>query len=275
MKTGIIILARMNSSRLPGKVLLKLCGKTVLEHVVGRLQKITGVDEIIVATTLNPKDAAIESLCGRIGVSCFRGNEENVLLRCIEATEEHKLDVVVRLGADSPLIDREVIADMLQVYEELRNRGFEPEYLSNTMDRSYPLGLDAEIFKKETFLRIDDETKKLLSEERKLNEINVIPYLHQHKELFQVVSYKKDFDYSAHRWTLDTPEDFELIRRIYEGLFPTNPDFFMQDVLDLLEQNPDWSLINSKVPPRSGFWTEKEQEKLHKRLNATKTEQGR
>jgi spore coat polysaccharide biosynthesis protein SpsF len=176
------------------------------------------------------------------------------------------MDVVVRLGADSPLIDWEVINDMLQTYKNLFKKGIDVEYLSNTLDRSYPLGLDAEIFKKETFLRIDEETKVLSSKERVLNEINVIPYLHQHKDRFNVFSYKKDFDYSHLRWTLDTPEDFELIKRIYESLYHFKPVFLMRDVLALLEKNPEWSLVNAKIVPKSGFWTQKEQDKLKRRL---------
>ncbi len=274
MKTGIILLARLGSTRLPGKVLLEICGKKVLEHVIRRLEGIPLVDEIIVATTLNQRDNAIEAFCGKLGISCFRGEEENVLSRCIEAVKAYNLDLIVRLGSDSPLIDREVISEMLREYEELVKKGVDIEYLSNTLDRSYPVGLDAEIFKRETFLRIDSETRDLPPEERRLNEINVIPYLHQHLEKFRVFSHQKEFDYSDHRWTLDTPEDFELIKRIYEKLYPQNPGFLMNDVLELLADHPDWPLINSGVVPRSGFWTEKEKAKLQKRLNSTEKGQG-
>lgn len=267
MKTGIILLARMSSSRLPGKVLLKVCGKTILEHVIRRLENVSPASEIIVATTRNKKDGSVEALCKSIGVSCFRGDEDNVLQRCIDAVQAFDLDHVIRLGADSPLIDCEVISDMLHVYFRLLEEGKDVEYMSNTMDRSFPLGLDAEIFKQETFLRIDKETRNLPRDERISNEINVIPYLHQNKERFSVVSYKKDFDYSHLRWTLDTPEDLELITRIYESLYPVNPRFLLKDILELLRKNPDWSLLNSGIVPRSGFWTEKEQDKLRKRLD--------
>ena len=267
MKTGIILLARIGSSRLPGKVMLDLCGKPVLEQIICRLKKIKLAEELVVATTVNTKDNAIVSLCEHLGVSYYRGSEENVLDRCIQAAEAYDLDVIVRLGADTPFIDWEIIEDMLRLFFFEYENGNHLEYLSNNLKRSFPLGLDADVMTRNAFVRIDLETKSCSPEERKSNEINVIPYLHQNLNKFCTLSYHKDYDYSHLRWTLDTPEDFILIKKIYESLYPENPDFLMRDILDLLQKYPEWSQINSKIVPKSGYWTESERSKLSNRMN--------
>lgn len=264
-RIGAIVVARMGSSRLPEKVLKTICGKTVLEHVIERLGRVDRIEQIVVATTRNPLDDAIADLCRQRGLTCFRGDEENVLERTIEAVMEHKLDIVIRMGADSPLLDWQVIDEMLSKYLQKCDSGNRLEYLSNTLDRSYPIGLDAEIFAAETFERIDRETRDLPAEQRRLNEINVVPYLHQNLDLFRTYSFTKDFDFSDLRWTLDTPEDFDLITRVYEAVYPRKQDFLMGDVLELMKENPDWIRINSDVVPVSGYWTAIEQQKFSER----------
>lgn len=266
MKTGIILLARLGSTRLPGKVLLSLCGRPVLEHIILRLRRVRRSEKIIVATTQNGMDDIIEQVCRKLGVSCFRGSEDNVLDRCVQTSETFDLDVIVRLGADNPFVDREIIDDMLHIFQTAWNNGKRPDYMSNSMDRSFPLGLDCEIFHRDTFRRLAEETKCLPLEERRLNENNVSPFIHQNPERFRIISFKKDFDYSHLRWTLDTPEDFDLITRVYDALYPVKPDFLMEDILDLLSKFPQWSEINAQVKPVTGYWTGIEQAKLHRRF---------
>lgn len=265
MKTGIILLARMGSTRLPGKVMHDLCGKPVLEHVIDRLKKVDA-DPLVVATTTKDKDDVIAEFCKCKNTAVFRGSEDNVLDRCIKAAQDFDLDVFVRVGADTPFIDWEIVNSMLNLFFAEYDKENHLEYLSNCMQRSFPLGLDAEIMTKDVLLRVDSETRSLPREQRKLNEINVIPHIHQNLNKFKTLSYHKDFDYSHLRWTLDTPEDYELVKKVYEALYPENPDFLMEDILALLEKNPEWSRINSKVVPRSGYWTETEKERLKKRL---------
>jgi len=267
---GIILLARMSSTRLPGKVLLPVCGKTILEHITNRLGKVKPCDRLIIATTTNPADDAIESLCRGMNTACFRGSENNVLARCIKASEAYGLDYIIRIGADTPFIDWNVINDMLDIFFSDKYEGTGLEYMSNNIDRSFPLGLDAEIFAKNTFCRIDAETRKLSPEERVLNEINVVPYLHQNLDKFKHVVYTKDFDHSHLRWTLDTPEDYELVKRVYEAIYPKNHDFLMDDILQLIKDNPDLATVNSHIRPRSGYWTAQETEKLKKRIGEGK-----
>lgn len=265
MKIATIILARMGSSRLPGKIMMDLAGKPVLEHIVRRMQTLGERAPVIVATTDAPQDDVVEELCAKIGCGCFRGSEDNVLQRCIDACAAFDLDACIRIGGDSPLIDPEIIGNMLDMFLAEAAGGNPPEYVSNNMDRSYPLGLDAEIFLAQTFRKIDEGSKNAASYDRKLTEENVVTYLHAHPELFEQRSFFEDFDYSAHRWTLDTPEDFELIRRIYDALYPVKPLFGMRDALNVLEEHPEWSAINAKVVPVTGFWTEAEREKFRRR----------
>lgn len=265
MKIGIIILARMGSTRLPGKVLMTLAGKPVLEHMIHRLSKVDA-GPTIVATSVHHNNDPIEKLCRRLDVPCFRGSEENVLERSIQASQAFGLDAHVRLGGDSPLLDWEVINRMLALFRNEAEEGRPLDYISNSLARSFPLGVDAEIITTNTLMRIDRETQNLSAEERLLNEANVVPYLHENLHRFTVYSYEEPYDYSYLRWTLDTPEDFALIEAIYLALYPKNPDFRMPDILAFLEENPSLKKINAKIVPRTGYWTPGEREKLQRRF---------
>lgn len=266
MKTGFVLLARMGSSRLPGKVLKDVCGKPMLEHILERLQKVRINGNLVLATSVNPMDDVLQEFCEKRNVSVFRGSENNVLDRCIKAAEAYQLDVIIRMGADTPFADREVIQDMLDTFLKEHEKGNRLDYLSNAMERSYPLGIDADVMTLECFRKIERFISTMPREARELNEINVVPVVHQNPDKFKLYAYKKDFDYSHLRWTLDTPEDLDLTRRVYEALYPKTPDFLMRDILKLLEIHPDWSQINAKIIPRSGYWTPTEKEKLNKKL---------
>jgi len=262
---GILLLARFGSTRLPGKVLREICGKTVVEHVIDRLQKVRGINHLILATTTNPADDRVADLGEKLGVNVFRGDEENVLARCVGACEAYNLNTTIRLGADCPFADWELLSDMLELWNENQAAGAPLDYLSNTIERTFPIGLDADILSYDTYLRIDKETRVLSSEQRILNEINVIPWVQQNPDRFNIRSVTGDHDLGDLRWTLDTPEDFELIEKIYSALYPGNPGFLMTDILELLESHPEWSSINAQVVPRSGHWTKKNQARLSRR----------
>jgi len=265
MKIGIILLGRMGSTRLPGKVMLELCGKPVLEHIIDRLSKVNA-KPLIVATSTKKQDDLIIELCQRKNIAFFRGSENNVLDRCIKAAKAYKLDAFVRLGADNPFVDWEIINRLLYIFLKEYNNGNHIEYLSNCMQRSFPLGLDVEIMTKDVLLKVEKKIRPLPDDQRKLNEINVIPYIHQNCDQFNTFSYHEDFDHSHLRWTLDTPEDFELIKKVYIELYYKNSEFLMKDILALFEKNPELSHINAEVIPKSGFWTKTEKQKLTKRI---------
>ncbi len=241
MKTVAIIQARMGSTRLPGKVLKDLCGQSVLAHVVNRVGASALVDEIVVATTDDPIDDAIVRAASDLGVAVFRGSESDVLARYFGAAQQHQADVVIRVTSDCPLFDSSVLEKMLSVFFKSQNQSISLDYLSNTLARAYPRGLDAEIF---TFEALQQAYKNAhASYERE----HVTPYLYQHPELFHLQNFGCDQDHSAHRWTLDTEEDWMLISKIYGHLYSDGQIFSTEQVLGLLGQYPEFVLLNADV----------------------------
>jgi spore coat polysaccharide biosynthesis protein SpsF len=245
MKLVAIIQARMGSTRLPGKVMLRLKGKTVLEHVITRVRACTMLDEVVVATTTCGRDDIIVKEAERCGVGWYRGSEEDVLARYYECAVRFKADVIVRITSDCPLFDPELLGAMLNRFLDLKNRGNHVDYLSNTVTRTYPRGLDVEIFAIEALKRAHREAGK--SPERE----HVTPYIWENPDLFAISVYTSDINLSHHRWTLDTTEDLEVIRNIYDGLYRENGIFTTSDIIAFLQENPCISSINSKIKQKS------------------------
>ncbi|BFN05018.1 cytidylyltransferase domain-containing protein [Clostridium tetani] len=237
MKVVCIVQARIGSTRLPGKVLKKICGKTVLEHDIDRLRKIKNIDEIIIATTILEKDNAIVKECERLGVKYFRGSEEDVLSRYYYAAKENNADIVVRVTSDCPLIDSGVSEKIIQYYLDNINKY---DYVSNTIERTYPRGLDTEVFSLKALEKAFNESK--LQRDRE----HVTPYIWSNSDIFKLYHYKNDKDYSELRWTLDTKEDYRLISSIYEN-FRNKKCFSMHEIIKLLERNPEIKYINRYV----------------------------
>lgn len=239
MKVVCIVQARVGSTRLPGKVLKKICDKTVLEHDIDRLRRIKNIDEIVIATTTLDKDNAIVSECERLGVKCFRGSEEDVLSRYYYAAKESNADVVVRITSDCPLIDPEVSENIIRFY--LDNMG-KYDYVSNTLDRTYPRGLDTEVF---SFRALEKAFVEASSDRDKEH---VTPYIWDNPKTFKLYNYKNIDDYSKYRWTLDTNEDFQLISQIYNYLyFKSENHFTMKDIIKLYEQHSQLEEINKYI----------------------------
>lgn len=242
-KIVVIIQARMGSTRLPGKVLMQLHGKSVLQHVVERVQRSKFKTEIIIATTSLQRDNVIVDEAKRIGVSEFRGSEDDVLSRYFEAAQSVKADIIVRITSDCPVIDWVLLDDMLEKFFD----NPQIEYLSNTVDRTYPRGLDVEIFSFKTLEKAYKESTQKPDRE------HVTPYIWRQPELFSIEQYKNKKDYSRLRWTLDTQEDWELICKIYDSLYPTKKDFNFEDILKKYEDHPEWELINEHVEQKKVF----------------------
>lgn len=239
MKTVCIIQARMGSTRLPGKVMLDLCGKTVLEHVIQRVKRVKNIDEIVIATTIDKKDDVIVEEAMKCGVKVFRGSEEDVLSRYYYAAKENKADVVVRITSDCPLIDQEITQKTIDYYLINKDKF---DYVSNTLERTFPRGLDTEVFSFKVLEKAFNEA--ILQRDRE----HVTPYIWDNPEMFNLGCYKSDVDYSKYRWTLDTEEDFELIKRIYEKLFYLKSnDFSMEDILKVYEKDADLFYINNMI----------------------------
>jgi spore coat polysaccharide biosynthesis protein SpsF len=239
MKTSAIVQARMGSSRLPGKVLMDLGGETVLARVVNRLRRSMLLDDIVVATTQSASDDVIVSECERLAVESFRGSEVDVLDRYYQAAQVCKADVVVRITSDCPLTDPVVVDEIIAVFHDQQ-----ADYASNTIVHTYPRGLDAEVVSRTALERARAEARQSYERE------HVTPYFYEHPELFRIASCQGSADYSHYRWTLDTPDDLRLIRRIYSR-FGNQDIFGWQEAVALMEREPELAELNSHILQKS------------------------
>jgi spore coat polysaccharide biosynthesis protein SpsF len=218
-----------------------LCGKTVLSHVITRVKACPLVDEIIVATTTESADDAIAQEAEKAGVSYFRGSENDVLERYYLAAQNYQVDVIVRVTSDCPFFDPEVLESLLDYFHMMSDAGLLIDYASNTLDRSYPIGLDAEVF---TFNALEIAYNNA---EKTYEREHVTPYIYQHPQIFALHNQHYDEDLSHHRWTLDTPEDLQFIEAVYQALYQLDRLFTIDDILELLEANPSLTQINAHI----------------------------
>lgn len=235
MKTIVIIQARMGSSRLPGKVLLRLGAETVLANVVHRTQRAGLVDEVVVATSEADRDAVIADECQRLQVRCFRGSEHDVLDRYYRTAVATGAEAIVRVTADCPLIDPELVDEAIRIF--LKENA---DYCSNSLPRHYPRGLDTEVFSARALTQAWSEAQEPYQRE------HVTPYLYEHPEMFRIASAAGAVDYSQYRWTLDTPEDLELLRAVFQNL-PHAATCHWTEVLALMDAQPQLAELNAGV----------------------------
>lgn len=233
--------ARMTSSRLPGKVLLDAAGKPMLERMIERVRRVSLITDIIVATTTNPTDDPIADLARKLDVKVYRGDEHDVMRRVLEAAHMYAVDVIVELTGDCPVIDPEVVESVILAYD-----GDEVDYCSNTLTRSYPIGMDTQVFSTgvlaDAFLRTDDPCDRE----------HVSRYIHRHPELYKLKGIVADDERYAPnlRLTLDTKEDLLLLRAVFEWFTRSNPAFTLDDVLKLLKMQPELRRLNADVQHR-------------------------
>lgn len=240
-----IIQARMGSTRLPGKVLMPLCEKPMLFHIVKRLEQSSGLDQLMIATTNETEDDPVEQFCKEQGVVCYRGSTKDVLDRFYKAAEfvgVKNEDVIVRITADCPLVDPELLDRMLEAYQQSS-----VDYFSNVNPPTFPDGLDIEIFSFSSLQKAQQEAK--LSSERE----HVTLYIRNHPESFTMRNFESEVDFSKHRWTVDQPEDFEFIKKIYESLYPKKPIFLVREILALLKEQPWLTKENEKFQRNEGL----------------------
>jgi spore coat polysaccharide biosynthesis protein SpsF len=244
VKTVAIIQARMGSARLPGKVLRELGGRTVLAQVVRRVARCTLLDAVIVATSTAQADDAVAREAQARGARVFRGSEDDVLARYHGAALEAGADNIVRVTADCPLFDPEVLRQMLAAFLAKRAsaQGSALLYLSNTLGRrTFPRGLDAEIFTMDALAAAHASAREPWERE------HVTPYMYGHPERFRLEGFQQAVDCSSHRWTLDTEEDWALIRALYEALGAGGRDFTTEEVLGYLAGHPELVALNAHV----------------------------
>ena len=237
-KTAAIIQARMGSTRLPGKVMKELKGKAVLWHDIQRIKQSKMIDDIIIATTTEKQDKIIYEKALEWGVKAFRGSEEDVLKRYYDAAAENDVDTLVRITSDCPLIDPQVIDEIIKYYNDndytlVTNAG------SDLEKRTYPRGLDTEVF---SFNVLEEAFNKA---EKKYQREHVTPYIYENYD--DIFYYKNDKDLSNYRLTLDTKEDYKLIKAVYDNLYDEQHDFYLNEIIKFLVRNPDIAEINRKI----------------------------
>ena len=242
MKVVAILQARCSSSRLPNKVLKPILGVPMILRQIERLQRCHNLQQLVVATSSEANDDALEMLCAKADLACYRGSLEDVLDRFYNAAKFHNATHIVRLTADCPLIDPDIVDGVIDCFF---SESF--DYVSNTLTPTYPDGLDVEVF---SFEALESAWKQArLPSERE----HVTPYLYNHPELFRTMNFAAEKDLSALRWTVDNPEDFVCITKIYESLYPANAAFKTQDILEFLSKHPEFISINSHLERNEGM----------------------
>ena len=235
MEIGCIIQARMGSTRLPGKVLEELeTGKTCLEYVIQQLEEVFDIKNMVIATTFLEEDDVIEQFCVDRGINVFRGEPKNVLDRYYNCAKKFSIQNIVRITSDCPLIDPKIV---LELIKKMKVGKF--DYVSNALNRTFPIGLDAEIF---TFHALEQSWKiaELPSEKE-----HVTPFIKKNSMNFKQYNLENDEDKSNIRITLDTPEDLMLIRSIVSKI--SNRPILYKDLMELFESEPEILSINKNI----------------------------
>ncbi len=231
-KLGIVVQAHMGSTRLPNKMMLQLCDKTVLGHVICRLKKVKNADLLVVATSTLPTDDAIVAECEKYGVLVYRGSDDDVLSRFYNAAVQYELTDIARVCADNTLVDWNIIEEEIVAYRT-------GAYPIVNPSKNVPLGLGCELF---SFAMLEEAYKNA---DKAYQHEHVTPYIYEHYASVYRPPYAKD--YSKYRFTLDTEADWQLIQRIYGKLYRERVGFTLDDVIQIMEENPEWFDLNKDV----------------------------
>jgi spore coat polysaccharide biosynthesis protein SpsF len=234
--TCAIIQARTGSTRLPFKVLKPLVGNSILGHVIRRVSASKEIDRIIVATSTLPQDDVVEQEALKHGALVYRGSETDVLSRYADAAREFDADTVIRITSDCPLIDAEVIDEIIRLF-----RASGADYASNVVERTYPRGMDAEVFSAQLLQEVNATATESFERE------HVTVRIYRNPDIYKLTHHRYEHDYSSYRWTLDTPEDWDFIKEVYERLYTPDALFSWQEALSLMKSHPELAQINAHV----------------------------
>jgi spore coat polysaccharide biosynthesis protein SpsF len=224
-----VLQARMSSTRLPGKVMADLMGAPMILRQIERLRRARRLDRIVVATSTDASDDGLAAMLALHDVAVHRGALDDVLARFAGALQAHPAEVLVRLTADCPLADPQVVDATIGLLVE---RGL--DYAANTpAHRTYPRGLDVEVMRAEGLLRAAREANDPYERE------HVTPFLYRHPELFAQDFISQEADEGEVRWTVDRPDDLEFVREVYRALYPETPAFTSDDVRAFVGGRPD------------------------------------
>ena len=232
----------MGSTRLPGKVMLEAAGKPLLGHLIDRLQRSVTVDQIIIATSTAQIDQVIVDFCKSEKICVFRGSNADVLDRYYQAATRYSVDTIVRITSDCPLIDPQLIDEIVPFFLD---HAHEYELVTNRHPLTFPDGTDFDVM---SFAKLQYVWERATEPHQREH---VVPYFWESgMRVFNVEDPERRFQ--QHRWTLDYPEDYRLIRHIIEALQRNGEFFSSQNIIDFLAHNPELPQINSKYIPRSG-----------------------
>lgn len=235
----IVVQARMSSSRLPGKVLMPVLGKSLLYRMIERLRMVNHKVQIVIATSTDAKDDAIEAEAAAIGVPCYRGSLDNCLDRHYQAGKQYNADVVIKIPSDCPLIDPRIIDEVLDFY--FAHEG-EYDFVNNLHPPTWPDGNDVEIMTMPCIERTWKEATRPLELE------HTTPYIWENPDKFRIanITWPTGLDYSmSHRFTIDYRADYDFIDRVYQELYPSKVNFSCDDILALLDKKPEIYQINA------------------------------
>lgn len=239
-----IIQARMTSTRLPGKIMLQACNKTFLTHMLERVNRSKMLDKIMIATTKNQTDDIIEEFCKSNNIECYRGSEDDLIDRYKMAADKISADVVVRLTSDTPLLDPAIIDKMIVTYQ---NNNYDLVCNNFPLPRTYPDGMNVEVFSYKVLNEIHKEAKKPSDREH----VTFFVWMHPEKYRSYRVDYEKDL--SNYRFNLDYYDDYLFLKSVFEGIYPNNDLFTMEDVIDWLDEHPDVLKLNETIKPHMGI----------------------
>lgn len=240
IKIVTVIQARSGSSRLANKIFLTLTGKPLLYRMFERVAASELKGTIVIATTTESSDDNVESFCKDHKINIYRGHQTDLLDRHYQAAKIFSADAVIKIPSDCPLIDSKVIDKVIQFYLSNINNY---DYVSNLHPATYPDGNDVEIM---SFNALE---KAWNNAEREFEREHTTPFIWENPDKFRIgnVLWETGFDYSmTHRFTIDYPEDYEFIKKVYDELYPKKPDFSLEDILNLLNENKEIKKINSK-----------------------------
>ena len=237
MRTVAIVQGRMDSTRLPGKILRDLRGKPMIARVVERARAAKRIDETVVATTTLPEDDAVERLCEEVGVACFRGSVDDVLDRCCEAAAGRGAEAVVRLTGDCPFLDPEVIDFVVGEFVEAQPN------CDYAVTQGFPRGLDTEVIRFEALEKARKEDEDPAWRE------HVTAYIYNHPERFKLRYCDSGEDLGSLRWTVDTEEDFRFAEAVLDAVGEERTGW--RDVLASIEARPELAEMNRHVPQKT------------------------
>tara|TARA_Y100000590_G_scaffold77159_1_gene85410 strand:- start:1313 stop:2053 length:741 start_codon:yes stop_codon:yes gene_type:complete len=238
MKTSAIIEARMGSNRLPGKVLMQAAKKPMLEHLINRLKKVKTIDEIILATSENTKDDILIEFANKNKIKYFRGSENDVLSRVLNAGKHYDVEDIVGITGDCPIIDPNIVEQVISIY-----KNNDVSFVTNALVRSFPDGMDAIIYNLSTLKKSSDLAKTKKEREHTTLNMNSNPKIFSYINLVS----PPELHWPELGLTLDEEEDYIFLKKIIEHFEVKNPFFTCSDVIKLIKANPELQMINNNV----------------------------